>query len=353
MDTMKACVLHAVDDLRYETIPYPEPDEGEVLVRVGACGVCGSDIPRVFTQGTHSFPLIPGHEFAGAVAVTGPGVEDTWLDQRVAVFPLIPCRRCACCQIGAYAQCMDYGYLGSRQNGGFAEYVRVPAWNLVPVPESLPIEEAAMAEPAAVAAHALRRAGVEPGGTVLIFGAGPIGLLLAQWARAWGAGHVMLADVDLGRLRYAKELGFGHLIDPAAGDVAEWVLHKTGQGAAVVVEGSGSSAAYEQAMHAARPFGTVVLMGNPTGSMALSQQGYWAILRKELRVLGTWNSSYTELPINEWRLALEAMADGTIKAGGLITHRTSLSRLHERLAMMRDKTEFFNKVMYVAETGDE
>jgi len=353
MDTMKACVLQATNDLRYETVPCPEPGEGEVLVRVGACGVCGSDIPRIFVTGTHSFPLIPGHEFAGTVAVTGPGVDNAWLGQRVAVFPLIPCRRCACCQIGAYAQCADYGYLGSRQNGGFAEYVRVPAWNLVPAPEGLPIEEAAMAEPAAVAAHALRRASLEPGGTVLIFGAGPIGLLLAQWARAWGAGHVMLADVDLGRLRYAKEVGFGHLIDPAAGDMAEWVARKTGQGASVVVEGSGSAAAFEQAVRAAGPFGAVVLMGNPAGAMTLSREAYSAVLRKELRILGTWNSAYAELPVNEWRLALDAMADGTVKAGGLITHRTGLFRLPERLVMMRDKTEFFNKVMYVAETGDE
>ena len=353
MDTMTACVLHAVGDLRCETVSRPVPGAGEVLVRVGACGVCGSDLPRVFEHGTRTFPLIPGHEFSGTVEVTGPGTDEQWIDRSVAVFPLIPCRQCACCEIGAYAQCIDYDYLGSRRDGAFAEYVCVPEWNLIAIPEGLSIEEAAMAEPAAVAAHALRRAGVEPGGSVLIFGAGPIGLFLAQWARAWGVSTVMLVDIDPAKLRFAKGLGFTHLLDPSAGDVPEWVRKKTRHGADLVIEGSGSTAAYELAMLAARPFGSVVLMGNPLGPMTLSQDGYWALLRKELRVLGTWNSTCTALSVSDWRLALEAMASQTINAAGLITHRTSLSRLHERLVMMRDKTEFFNKVMFVADSGDE
>ena len=224
-------------------------------------------------------------------------------------------------------------------------------WNLVELPQGLSMEEAAMCEPAAVAAHALRRAGVNLGDTVLVLGAGPIGIMVAQWARAWGATHVMLVDIDPEKLRAAKGMGFGHLLDPTAGDVAEWVHKKTGRGADVVVEASGSPAAFELAPHAARPFAQVVLLGNPAGAMALTQQAYWAILRKELRLLGSWNSSYSQLA-NEWRLALEAMASGTLRLAELVTHRTNLSRLPERLHMLRERGEFANKVMLVRDNGN-
>ena len=170
---MKACVLHAIGDLRTEEVTVPVPGPGWVLVKVAACGVCGSDIPRVFEKGTYRFPLIPGHEFAGVVDAVGEGVDAARIGQRAAVFPLVPCMRCAMCAVGAYAQCADYDYLGSRCDGAFAEYVVAPEWNLVPVPDGLSLEEAAMCEPAAVAAHALRQAKIDLGATVAIFGAGP------------------------------------------------------------------------------------------------------------------------------------------------------------------------------------
>lgn len=344
---MKACVLHAVNDLRFEEVPTPEPAAGEVLLRVAACGVCGSDIPRIFEKGTYHFPTIPGHEFAGVVAAAGRGADGLRVGKRCAVFPLMPCRRCAMCAVGAYAQCANYDYLGSRSDGAFAEYVCVPEWNLLPVPDAVSLEAAAMVEPAAVAAHALRQASVDVGDSVLVFGAGPIGLLLAQWAEAWGAADVLLVDIDGERLRFAREQGVQHLFDPRTGDVAEWARTRTGHGPDVVIEGSGSSAAFEQCMECARPFGRVVLMGNPTGEMRLSQQGYWAILRKELRVSGTWNSCYTDLPRNEWQLALDFMALGKLRPEALVTHRCTLETLHAHLVMLRGRTAFANKVLCV------
>lgn len=344
---MKACVLHAIGDLRHEDTAAPIPGPGEVLVRVAACGVCGSDIPRIFSKGTYRFPLIPGHEFAGVVALAGPGVAPAQVGRRVAVFPLLPCRRCAACETGAYAQCSDYDYLGSRRDGAFAEFVVAPEWNLIPVPDEVSLEEAAMAEPAAVAVHALGRAGMKPGDTVLIIGAGPIGLLLGKWAEMHGAAKVLMVDIDVGRLRFARARGFLHLFDARSGDVAEWVDHKTGHGADIVIEASGSSAAFEQSMFCTRTFGTVVLLGNPAGGMTLTQEAYWAILRKELRVLGSWNSAYADIPHNEWKLALDAMASGRLEVKPLVTHRTGLDGLLGHLVMMRDRSAFSCKVMYV------
>jgi len=344
---MRACVLHAIGDLRYESAPDPFPRPGEVLVRVRACGVCGSDIPRIFTKGTYRFPTIPGHEFAGVVEQTGTGVDPSWRGRHVAVFPLIPCRKCPACEIGAYAQCADYNYLGSRCDGAFAELVAAPVWNLTPIPRDVSFEEAAMTEPAAVALHALRRAGIDVQDRVLIFGAGPIGLMLGKWAEAWGAGQVLMVDIDVARLRFARKLGFSHLLDAKSGDVAEWVKNKTERGADVVIEASGSSAAFAQSVACARPFGAVVLLGNPVEAMTLSPDAYWAILRNELRVLGSWNSCYADLPRNEWNLSLEMMASEKLAVKPLITHRTGLENLVEHLVMMRDRKEFCNKVMLV------
>lgn len=347
---MKACFLHAVGDLRYGDVPAPVPGPGEVLLRVGACGICGSDLPRVFSKGAHRFPIIPGHEFAGEVVAVGPEVSPDLIGQRAAVFPLIPCRKCPACAVGAYAQCENYGYLGSRSDGAFAEFVGAPVWNLIAVPDALTLEEAAMTEPAAVALHAVHRADPGPGDAVLIFGAGPIGLLVGLWARILGAGRVLLADIDPARLDFARTLGFTALVNPAQQDVCDWVREATGRGADVVIEASGSGPAFQDSLLTARPFGRVVLMGNPNGPMTLSQEAYWAVLRNELTVRGTWNSSYSPLPHNEWRLALDYMADGRLDVKPLITHRVTLEGLWDALLMIRDHKSFSNKVMYVNQT---
>ena len=187
MPSMHALVLHAVGDLRYESVPRPQAGAGDALVRVRFCGVCGSDIPRCFTKGTYHFPTICGHEFAGVIESLGDEASGFAAGDRVAVFPLLWCGRCAACETGKYGQCEDYDYLGSRSDGGFAEYVVAPIKNLLRVPDNVSLEEASMTEPAAVALHSARRAKVRLGDSVAIFGAGPIGLMTAQWAREMGA----------------------------------------------------------------------------------------------------------------------------------------------------------------------
>ena len=335
---MKACVLHGIGDLRCEEVETPTARDGEVMVRVRACGVCGSDIPRVFSKGTYSFPTIPGHEFAGEVAADG---------RRAVIFPLIPCGQCPLCKGEHYAQCLNYDYLGSRRDGGFAEYVSAPEWNILPIPDGLSWEEAAMTEPAAVALHALRQGNLRAGETVMIFGAGPIGLLLAAWAEAIGANSVMLADIDEARLEHARLCGHANVYNVRDGDVTQWVMDATGHGADVVVEATGASAALEQCMTCARPFGRVVLLGNPAGAMAMSQQNYWQILRKELTLTGSWNSIYGVLDKDEWVFAIEAMASARINVKPIITHRVTLDELPQTLANIRDRNGNFGKVMCV------
>ena len=346
---MKAAVLHAVGDLRHEDVPVPEIRPGEVLVEVRAAGVCGSDIPRVMTKGTYSFPLVPGHEFAGEVAkVANDVLASVSLGDRVAVFPLIPCGNCAYCQIGEYAQCDMYDYLGSRRDGGFAEYVAVPADNLVPIPDNVDFESAAMAEPASVALHALRRVGVDAGDSVAILGAGPIGIILAQWARICGAGRIFLSDVVEEKLDVARGYGFGDCLNAAREEVVSRIIEETdGRGADICIEAAGTPTTFEQSLRMVRKLGKVVLMGNVSGDVVIPERTASTILRGQLTIYGTWNSSFTAVPKNEWRTALQFMNTGILDMKPLITHRFRLDQMHEAFDMMQNRREFFNKVMFV------
>lgn len=127
---MKACVLKGIGNLEYKEVPTPVPERGEVLLKIKASGICGSDIGRVYVKGTYHFPTIPGHEFAGQIVEAGEGVDSSLVGKRAAVFPLLPCRKCDMCEVGEYASCWNYNYFGSRCDGGFAEYIAVPVWNL-------------------------------------------------------------------------------------------------------------------------------------------------------------------------------------------------------------------------------
>jgi L-iditol 2-dehydrogenase len=347
--TMMACNLHGIGDLRYEEVPVPPLEKDEVLLRVKAAGICGSDIPRVFEKGTYRFPTIPGHEFAGIIEAVNPG-DEALLGKAAAVFPLIPCGTCESCQIGEYAQCHDYDYYGSRRDGAFAEYIAVKKWNLVFVPPGVSLEHAAMCEPCAVAIHALSQAGIHLGDTAAIFGAGTIGLLAAQIARGWGAGQVILADVDNAKLDFARSLGFTQIIDSKTTDPAGRIRDLTGgRGAGVVLEAAGVAATVEACLKSAGTFGKVVLMGNPAKNMDISREAYWEILRKQLTLKGTWNSSYNDVH-NDWRLALQCMEKGILDLSRLITHRFGLSECAGAFALARQRDEFWVKIMFVDRT---
>lgn len=348
VSTMQAQVLHAVGDMRCETVARPEPGPEQVLVRVAFCGVCGSDIPRTFVKGTYRFPTIIGHEFAGTVERCGPGVTGFAPGDPVAVFPLLWCGRCAACEQGKYVQCSDYDYLGSRSDGAFAEFVVAPQRNLLPVPPGVPLAAAAMTEPAAVALHAVRRAGAIVGQTVAIFGAGPIGLMAAQWARSMGAVKVLLFDILPAKLEMARSLGFSLAFDSRQVDPAPIVAEASGgPGAHVCIEGAGVPATLLQALAAARRGGRVVLLGNPAADVTLPASLLSQLMRREVAVLGTWNSDYSLFPgsDDDWRTVLQALADGRLQVEPLITQRVPLSGAFGALKMMRDQAAFYAKVL--------
>ncbi len=350
--SMRAAVLHGVGDLRMEDIPRPQAGPGEVLMQVGACGVCGSDIPRVWHKGTYRFPTVCGHEFAGTVAAVGAGVTDMPLGQAVTVFPLLWCGRCAACEQGQYARCQDYGYLGSRSDGGFATYVVAPRRNLLPLPAGVSIEEGAMTEPAAVALHALRRGGgCAPGETVVVFGAGPVGLLVAQWARASGAAQVLIFDLQPQALDLARTLDFTLVFAANVDDPLSTVMRLTdGRLADITVEAAGAAATLTAAITCAGNGGRVILLGNPNGDVTLTCALISTVMRRELSLVGTWNSSFSATGNHDdWRSVLAAVAAGTIQLKPLITHRFPLAGTVEALVLLRDRHEYAAKVLIEAQ----
>jgi len=353
--TMNALVLHAVGDARHEQIPRPEMPDGEVLVRVAFCGVCGSDIPRTFVKGTYQFPTVCGHEFSGTVEAVSPSVTGYASGDRVVVFPLLWCGKCPSCERGNFVQCSDYDYYGSRRDGAFAEYVSVPPRNLIRIPDGVSMEAASMTEPCAVALHALKRAGGSfIGETVVIFGAGPIGLMAAQWARMMGAANVVLFDLIPEKLAMAGRLGFESAFNARDVDPVEKIKELTGgHGAEVCVEGAGVPVTMNQAMAAARVNGRVVLLGNPSADVTLPAALISQAMRRELDILGTWNSSFSAAGNNDdWRAVLDAAACGAIDLDCLVSHRVPLADAHHALVMMRDQTEFFAKVLIQPEIGE-
>jgi len=333
MKVMKCANLHGIGDLRYEDIPMPECGEDEVLVEVKCCGICGSDIPRVYTKGTYHFPTVIGHEFSGKV-VYDP--KNEYVGKKVAVFPLLPCFTCESCKQQSYATCENYDYYGSRRDGGMSEYMAIKRWNLLLVPENVSYSEAAMCEPVAVARHAVCKLNMKAGDNLLISGAGPIGILAGQWAKSFGADKVYYIDIDPRKIDLAKQFGF--------------LEYREGTRIHCALEGTGFSDALAKCLTAVEPAGQMVLMGNPSGEVTMSQNTYWHILRKELTVCGTWNSSYNDRQ-NDWKESLKAIAEGTINVKPLITHKYPLEACHRAFEMMKNRTEFFCKVMLTV--GDQ
>lgn len=347
---MKAWVLYDIGDLRYEEVAEPSLTGREVLVAVRAAGICGSDIPRIYENGAHKMPLIPGHEFCGEVIKTGGNVSGSWMGKRVGVFPLIPCKGCRPCISRKYEMCRQYDYLGSRRDGGFAEYVAVPEWNLIELPENVSYEEAAMLEPMAVAVHAVRRMETGPADKVIVCGLGTIGLLLLMFLMERGIDNVLVIGNKTYQKRCALELGLSedNYCDSRTQDVREWAMLRTeGYGADVFFECVGKNETVAQALDLTAPAGRICMVGNPHSDMKLEQDIYWKLLRHQLTVMGSWNSSYTGESDDDWQYVLQLLQQNRIKPSKLISHRYAMKDLREGFEIMKNKTENYVKIMMI------
>jgi L-iditol 2-dehydrogenase len=331
---MLAAVLQAPGVMSIVERPIPATGPDDVLVRVSAVGICGSDV-HYYTHGRigrHVLdrPIILGHEAAGDIAAVGTHVSEQRVGERVAIEPGIPCRACAWCASGRYNLCPQIRFLATPPvDGAFVEFLAIPSVLAHAIPPELSLEAAALVEPTAVGVHAARTAEIRPGTRCAVIGCGPIGLLLVQVLRAHGASYVAAADPDPDRRQMAAELG----ADEIAGTATDFQA----SGHHAVFEASGSAAGLATSIGLARPGGRVVWIGLPRTDevpVAVSQ-----IIDKELVACGVFRYA------NAHALAIDLIARGQVRTGSLITHRFPLQRAGDALDVAASRSGGVVKVL--------
>jgi L-iditol 2-dehydrogenase len=319
--TMRASVMTGVRSLQIVDRPVPTPGERQVLVEVAAVGVCGSDVHYYLHGRIGDFvvdePMVLGHELSGRIAAVGAGVDPERIGQRVAVEPQHPCRRCTQCKAGRYNLCphMEF-YATPPVDGAFCRYVLIDDDMAHPVPETISDEAAALLEPLSVAIATMRKARVAPGTSILIAGAGPIGVICAQTARAFGAARIVVTDLVAERREKALQFGATETLDPTVVDVTAI------EPVDAFVDATGVPAAVVSGIKAVGPAGHVVLVGMGADEYALPVSH---IANHEITVTGVFR--YTDT----WPAAIHLVASGAVDLDGMVTGRYDLEHVGEAL----------------------
>ncbi len=326
---MKALELVKYGKFEYKDVPVPEIVPNEVLVRVAVCGICGSDVHGMDgSSGRRIPPIIMGHEASGTIFKVGEAVDGSkWKEgDRVTFDSMISCGNCWHCNRGEINLCEDRMVLGVscgdyRRHGAFAEFITIPERILYALPDNITFEQAAMVEPVSVAVHAVERSPLHLNHTVVVVGAGMIGLLCLQAAKAAGCGTLFIVDLDESRLAAAKEFGADFCLNPTEADVLEAVKAETdGRGADISFEAVGISASTETAIKVLRKGGSCTLVGNIAQSIDLPLQ---EVVTRELSLIGSCASA------GEYPACLDLMASGKIRVDSLISQKRPLEEGQE------------------------
>ncbi len=319
---MKSVVIHAEGSVRVEERPVPQIQAADdVLVRVVCSGLCGSDIPRIFAKGAHYYPITLGHEFSGYVEACGTGVNDLAAGDAVACVPLLPCFSCPECEKGYYSLCKQYQFVGSRSEGGNAEYIVVNRANLFRLPAEMSIEDGAFIEPITVGLHAFHLASGCEGKNVIVVGAGTIGLLAMQCALALGAKSVTAIDINGDKLALAKTLGASSVFNSKAISAEEISAQlNDNRFEQLVLETAGAPQTVSLAIDIAGPRAKVALVGTLHHDLNLSAATFGKILRKELTIFGSWMNYSAPWPGEEWETAARLLTEKKLKLEPLIAH---------------------------------
>lgn len=344
MAHMKALIIEDAKKLVYKDIDVPKVGEDEVLISVKACGICGSDIPRVRDGAVHSFPQVVGHEFSGHIVEVGDKVANYKIGDRVTVAPLIPCGKCENCEKGKPAMCTSYSFIGSRQQGAMAEYVAVPSRNLIKLADNVTYEQGACIEPLTVALHGVERVNIISGKKAIVYGCGTIGILLMQCLKAKGLEKVYVIDIDDFKLSMAKELGAYETINSLKTDVHKY-FNEHGK-VDYVFETAGVNFIQSDVLNLVNKLGNVVYVGTAHKDITIDHKTFENILRGELNVTGSWMSYSAPFPGNEWKAAVEYLESGKINVDKIITHRFKLEDGYNAFEAMLSQDENSLKVMY-------
>ena len=309
----------------------PSPKHGEVLIRVEACGVCGTDAHIYRGEFPARFPLIAGHEFAGVVEAIGPGVAHVQPGDHVAVDPNINCGVCRPCRRGMTHLCRDLFAIGVTADGGFATHCVLPARQSYRVPAGLPLEVAAMMEPVACCVHGIERAAIRPGAVAVLIGGGMIGLILLQLALLQGVSEAIVSEPVPEKRAAAEKLGASRVVDPSTENLEQIVMEATEQsGAEVVIECVGSQQTAQQALSLAGEGGRVLFFGVAPQSARVEVSPY-DVYRREITVTG----SFTNPATNAAALAL--LAAGRVQVADLISHHLPLAEVTSGIELLESR----------------
>ena len=336
---MFAAVLHEPKKLLIDELDAPQPQPGQVQIRVRAGGICGSDLSYYFKGKSGDFavrePFVLGHEVAGEVAALGEGVSGLAVGQRVAVNPGLNCGVCRYCVKGMPNHCLNMRFMGSastfpHMQGMFRQYIAVAARQCVPVPDALDFAQASMAEPLAVALHAVKQAGSLVGASVLLVGCGPIGCILLSVARRAGAHRLVALDLSDRALQVAQQLGADQIVNATdSATIDQWSAQRGTFD--VVIEASGSPAGLDTALRAARAGGTVIQVGNlPAGQSPVAAN---LVMSKELRYQGSFRFT------GEYAIAADEIASGKVDLRPLMTHAFAMNEANRAFEVALDRSQ--------------
>jgi 2-desacetyl-2-hydroxyethyl bacteriochlorophyllide A dehydrogenase len=314
---MQAVVFPVAETVRVEQVPDPAPKRDEVIVRVAASGLCGTDVHIYHNEYMSDFPVVPGHEFAGVVTEVGEEVTDFRPGDRVTADPNLYCGHCYFCRNEQANHCLNWQGVGITRQGSFAEYLPVPARACYHVPDSLTDAQAAFIEPVSCVIHALKRLRVWPGDEVLIFGAGPMGLLLVQALRHSGASQVVAVEKQPDRLALAGQLGATATVE-AGPDQADALRELAPYGFAIVVDATGVPAVIQQAFKYLKPRGQFLQFGVAPKGATISLSPY-DVFQHDWIIIGSFALCYTFQPAIAW------LAGGVVDVEPLISHTLPLA----------------------------
>jgi 2-desacetyl-2-hydroxyethyl bacteriochlorophyllide A dehydrogenase len=321
---MKAALYQAVRTIEVRDLPVPEPGPGDVVVRVAACGICGTDQHIFEGDFFPTYPVVGGHELAGEVAEVGAEVDDIKVGDRVAVDPGVFCGHCFYCQRDQGNHCLNWNGIGITRNGGFAEFALAPRGNVYAIGD-LSYEVAAFIEPISCVVYGLHRVQIPLGASVLVYGAGPIGLLMSQLAQRGGASSVTTVDLRTEKLDLARRLGVEHTV--VGGASADDDLHDLSPlGFDVVIDCTGVPAVVEHMFNHVRAEGKVLFFGvNPRD--ARIQISPYDVYAKDLEIFGSFALRYT------FHDAIALLTSGALEVAPLVSHRFAVEDFAEALAL--------------------
>jgi len=348
---MKALVMEEYGGFVYRDWPRPMPGPGEVLVRVKACAVCGSDVHGMDgSTKRRQPPLIMGHEAAGQIAALGPGVQDFKVGDRVTFDSTVYCNACENCRAGRINLCASRQVLGVstgeyRRHGAFAEYVAVPSYILYRLPDTVSYRQAAMVEPLSIAYHAATHTPIGPGDSVLIAGVGTIGMLTLQVVKAMGAGPITVVDLDEGKLEKARGLGASAAFQATAPELIKQVRAASpdGQGPHVALDCTGIGDTLNLCLMALRLGGQAVLVGNIAPEVPFPLQ---AVVTRELSLFGSCSCA------GEYGRCLELIASGAVEVDSLISKAVPLREGNQWIQKVYRGEEGLTKIMLLMDDSD-